>query len=393
MNKYLAAMAEELAIMRSGHAIPYHKVGMMVAMLTCIIFSVIFSHGVVFEGRVAVIDLDHSQLSQTLIEQLNSSPYIRVTEVYHAPCDPVKLIAHDRNLGVLYLPVHLEKELYASHRPMNIGYLADYSNEAQNAQVQENLNEIIGALSGRQAAIRLARLGLGETETQAALQPLSVKMRRLLDPVFSATNTTVVSFIYFFSSIFLGLNTLMIMGRMHLTEQFERCIADGPLCMIARLVPYTLIYMTAIVLPCALMIFFGQMRFAGNFLAFLPSLFLTGMSIGMFCMFAAWNAQDPGSASSFMILIVPPGFIVGGATMAIGFLPEWAYYLSHAFPLVWEFSFYRDFALRGLSLAEMLRSYGLYLGYLAILGLLICLRWQKSQKKISQPQRMSPLIE
>ena len=218
-------------------------------------------------------------------------------------------------------------------------------------------------------------------------------MRRLLDPVFSATNTTVVSFIYFFSSIFLGLNTLMIMGRIHATNQFERCIADGPLCMLARIIPYTLIYVTAIILPCSLLIFFGQMRFAGNFLSFLPSLFLTGMSIGMFCMFAAWNAADPGRASSFMILIVPPGFIVGGATMAIGFLPEWAYYLSHAFPLVWEYSFYRDFALRGLSLAEMTRSYGMYLMYTTILGLLVTLRWYSSTKKLTGPQRMSPLAD
>lgn len=37
-------------------------------------------------------------------------------------------------------------------------------------------------------------------------------MRRLGDPVFSATNNMVIAFIFFFSSIYLGLTVLMIPG-------------------------------------------------------------------------------------------------------------------------------------------------------------------------------------
>lgn len=61
-------------------------------------------HGEVFEGKIAVIDLDSSHLSTTLIEKLNTSAYVEITEVYHSPVSVRDLTAHDKNIGVLYFP-------------------------------------------------------------------------------------------------------------------------------------------------------------------------------------------------------------------------------------------------------------------------------------------------
>lgn len=385
-----SAMAEEVACMRSGRFIPYHKMAMMIAIVTCIVFSVVFSHGVVFNGRIAVIDLDHTRCSASLIEKINSSSYIEVQEVYHAPLDPVLLTASDRNLGVLYIPKGLEKRLNSGRDAFSLGYLADYTNEAQNAEVIENLNEIVATLGGQQAALRISPLGLTRQQSENTLNPLSVKIRRLFDPVFSATNATVIYFILFFSSIYIGLTTLMIMGRLQVTGQRARALAQGPLCLIARLCPYALFYTTAITVVSALLITFGQLRFAGSYVAFLPTIFLTGMCIGMFGMVLSWHASDPGHGAAFMILIVPPGFITGGSTMAVGFLPDWAYQLSHAFPLVWLFSFFRDFAQRGAPLAGMLGEYGKFLIYFSILGLLITYRWYRSQSEFQGAQPLPP---
>ena len=360
-------MVEEVLAMRSGHLPPYHKMSLMIATITCIIFSIVFSHGVVIEGRISVIDLDHSSFSQNLIEQINSSTYIDLT-------------VHEKTLGVLYLPKDLEKNLLTGRRHINIGYLADYSNEAQNASVIEELNAIVGEISGQMAGVSAGKLGLAQNETEAALNPFSVKVRRLFDPVYSATNTTVTSFIYFFSSLYLGLSTLMITGRLRMSGQFESVLDRGPLAMIARLLPYALFYTTAITMMYALLILFGQLRFDGNYLVFLPSVFMTGMCIGLLALLLSWHAENPGQGAAYMILIVPPGFILGGATMAVGFLPLWAYTASHAFPLVWGYKLYRDIALRGQTLAEMTGIYGLFLLYMLCLMLLVSLRWYRSYK-------------
>ncbi|MFR4553035.1 MAG: hypothetical protein ACLT49_07285 [Sutterella wadsworthensis] len=48
---------------------PYHKMGIAVAVITTVAFSIILSHDVVFEAPVAVIDLDQSRWSAELIEK------------------------------------------------------------------------------------------------------------------------------------------------------------------------------------------------------------------------------------------------------------------------------------------------------------------------------------
>lgn len=128
MNKIIASIDEEFQAMLSGRFIPYHIAAFMMAIMISLIVSVCARHGEVFEGKIAVVDLDSSQLSTTLIEKLNTSAYVEITEVYHSPVSVRDLTAHDKNIGVLYFPKGLEKELKRRDRTFNIGYFADYSN-------------------------------------------------------------------------------------------------------------------------------------------------------------------------------------------------------------------------------------------------------------------------
>ncbi len=96
-------------------------------------------------------------------------------------------------------------------------------------------------------------------------------------------------------------------------------------------------------------------------------------------MIISWNCGDPGHGASLMIFIIPPGFITGGATMAVGVLPLWAYYASHAFPLVWQYRFFRNFSLRGVDTISSFELYGLLLIYFAVLCLLVILRFEREK--------------
>lgn len=136
-------------------------------------------HGEVFEGKIAVIDLDSSHLSTTLIEKLNTSAYVEITEVYHSPVSVRDLTAHDKNIGVLYFPKGLEKELKRRDRTFNIGYFADYSNLGQNGQAIANLSEIIATLGAENSAPEAAALAKASTEkVQALLQPMDIGKTR-----------------------------------------------------------------------------------------------------------------------------------------------------------------------------------------------------------------------
>lgn len=98
------SMREEIEIMMSGHFVPYHKLCVMVVIVVSILFSFLLCNPKIYDGQIAVIDLDRSHYSTQLIERINASSYIEVREVVNVPVNPEKLMGHDRNLGVLYIP-------------------------------------------------------------------------------------------------------------------------------------------------------------------------------------------------------------------------------------------------------------------------------------------------
>lgn len=381
MQNIVKSIADELEVMIAGHFVPYYKAAMTIAVIIALIFSIVLTHGSVFEGKVAVIDLDGSSYSTELISKINTSSYIKITEVLHAPVDPAVLVSHDRNLGVLYIPKGLEKSLKKGDKTMRIGYFADTTNEAQNAKISQNLNEYIPELGAELSVGRVSELNLGREATEAVLSPMQLKTRNMFNPTSAATNSTIIYFIYFFSSLTYGLTSLMIIGRLKSMGQWGVVLERGPLALMSRIIPYALFYATALTLVSTAMVLFGQLRFDGNYFAYLPSLFMTGLAFGWLAFLLSWTTQNPGQGASRMIYLVPPGFIMGGSTMAIGLLPVWTYHVSYAFPLVWQFRFLRDFAMRGQAFSDMLPTYGAYMIYLTIIAFFLTILYYRAQKR------------
>lgn len=384
MQNIIKSILEEIDAMLSGHFIPYYKVAIGMAAVVALIFSLILSHGSVFEGKIAVIDLDGSKYSSELISKINTSPYIEVTEVIHSPINPITLVSHDRNLGILYIPKGLEKSLKKGDQTVNLGYFVDDTNDAQNAKILPNLNEYLPELGAEISVNRVSALGLGRDSTEAILSPMQLKARYLFNPASASTNSTIIYFVYFFSSITYGLTSLMIVGRLKVTGMWNSVMERGPLALMAKAIPYALFYTTGLTLIGAILVIFGQLRFDGNYFAYLPSIFMTGLAFSWLGLLLSWNTNNPGEGASRMIFLVPPGFILGGSTMALGIMPIWAYYLSHAFPLVWLFRFFRDFAMRGRSLVDMLATYGAYIIFLTIIAAIVMTVYYQSQKSHRQ---------
>ncbi|OCG31205.1 multidrug ABC transporter permease [Gilliamella sp. wkB18] len=386
MQNIIKSMLEELDAMLSGHFIPYYKVAIGLAAIISLIFSIVLSHGAVFEGKIAVIDLDGSNYSTELISKINTSPYIEVSEVIKAPVNPIALVSHDRNLGVLYIPKGLEKSLKKGDKTVRLGYFVDDTNDAQNAKVLQSLNEYIPELGAELSVGKVAALGLSKEGIEATLSPMQLKTRYMFNPASSSTISTIIYFVYFFSSLTYGLTSLMIIGRLKVTGMWNTVLERGFVALLARTIPYALFYTTGLTLITAVLVLFGQLRFDGNYFVFVPSMFMTGIAFGWLGFLLSWKTNNPGEGASKMIFLVPPGFIMGGSTMAVGIMPIWTYYISHAFPLVWLFRFFRDIAMRGRSLVDMLATYGTFIIYLTVIAFVVMIVFERTKKPATQPQ-------
>lgn len=379
--------------MVSGHFVPYQKLGVLVAVITSFVFSIILSHDVVFEAPVAVVDLDGSRWSADLIKKLDASAYISVREVTHSPADARELTKHDRVQAVFVIPKNAQAELARGSRSVRLGAMLDDSNTAQNGELLGQVNEIVAELSAEVAVSRsggVASLGKNESETAAMLSPLRVAFRYLSNPTGQGSTGTVVSFLLFFSLMYHGLTSLMIVGRLRVTQQWESKVLSGTLAaFLARGIPYAFIYTTVVMTAIAIMTIFGQLRFAGNPFIFMLALFFGALANTWVAMLLSWGATNPGAGASRMIFLVPPGFILGGATMALGFVHGWVYLVSHGIPLVWIFKFWRDVGLRGMGWSDMWGLIGAFLCYLVFLAALVGIRFWRDEMKAREALRES----
>ena len=366
----IESMKEEWQAMISGHFVPFHILCVLVGTVVSLFFSAILSNNTIYDGRIAVIDLDHSQSSTALIEKLDASNLMEVTHVVHSPINPKRLMAHDRNLGVLYIPKGFEENLISGRLNQNIGYFADSTNAAQNAHILEALQPILASSTS----------GSG-THTGT----VQLVTRQTFNASGSNTNIMLVGFLCFFSALYLGITSLMVVGRLHVTKLWQTSILErSALAMIARLFPYAFIYTASIIFFMGMLSFFNDLRFAGNVLLFIPSVFATALTIGLIAMLFTWNHKSPAKGAAFMIFIVPPGFIMGGTTFAVAMLPDWTYYFSYFFPLTWLFRIFRDVALRAESFYSMSSTLGCHLIYVTILALLVTVRFYRTRKAMIQ---------
>ena len=355
------SLKDELTFFFSGRGMPYEKVSLMVAVVVTVLLSILLGNNYAKDARVAVIDLDNSKYSHAIIDEMNASPFIKVTAVLNTPVDPKSLFYRDECIAAVYLPKDLEKNRY-SQAAGSIGVFYDNTNSAQTADLKKALNEIVAHEN---------QVGGMESST-AGSSALVLKERELFNPVNSNSNGEVLGFLFFFSSMFFVFATIGMIPRLRLEGKLETDLSGSPFSMMLRLIPYSGCLITAIALGLAILRIWGDLTFTGSFLVFLSSLFLYVPALGLISLLFGWTAANPGVAASRMILFVPGGFILGGPTGPVPVLTEWVRVLSHFFPLTWEYHVTRDIIARGASFWDASKGFGALMLYLAAVLLVFC---------------------
>ncbi|WP_371373618.1 ABC transporter permease [Sporomusa aerivorans] len=376
------SLKDEIAYLFSGRGMPYHKVSIMVALVVTIAFTAVFSNNYIKDGKVAVIDLDNSKFSREFIEEMNASPYIRIKEVLNVPVDPKQLLHQDRNIAVIYLPDGFEKNGY-SNAVNNIGVFYDNTNAAQSASIRSGLNAIVAMHNQKIGSAQIQALGFNSEQTSAVMNNISLKERLLFNPTGSASNSTTLGFLFFFSSMYFVFATIGIISRLRLEGKWnEQLLETSPFELMLRLIPYAICLTVSLVAGLAILRIIGDLSFMGNFFVLLLSIMLLAASAGLMSMLFGWGAANPGIAASRMILFLPGGFILGGMTSPIDILPSWVQVVFNVFPLVWEFRFTRDIILRGAAFMDTAQEFGGFMIYTGVLALLVCIRFYQEQKSV-----------
>ncbi|MBR2519478.1 MAG: ABC transporter permease [Selenomonadaceae bacterium] len=366
---FFNSFKDEINFLFSGKGMPYEKVCLTVATIIGVVLSVLLAGNFAKDAPVIVIDIDNSRLSREIITQIDSSEYMRVKSVINTPADPKIFFFRDEVDAVIYFPQDFEKNFYTNTQtPLGIFY--DNSNTAQTANIKEAMNEIIAI---NNAMKNSATFSGG----------LTLNDRNLFNPAGSTSNTQTLGFLFFFGSMFFVFATIGMVPRLKLTKQLEKTLIDGtPWDLIGRILPYSACMVVSFFFGMAILRVWGDLVFSGRILDFLLIQVVYAVMLGILSVFIGWTASNPGIASSRMILFIPGGFILGGVTSPLSHLSPWVVTLSHIFPLTWEFHFTRDIIQRGANLSQISSEIGAFLVYVAIIAVLLCLRFNFERNKL-----------
>lgn len=364
------SLRDEVRFLFSGRGMPYEKVAMMVAVVCAVVFTLILGNNAIHDAPVAVIDLDNSKYSHEVIQMIDSSTYMKVRTVLNTPTEPKTLFYKDRYVAVVYLPNNLEKSRY-SQGSATIGVFYDNSNTAQTADIKGALNEIV-------ATENLNMAGVSSDSAGVVLHE-----RNLFNPSGSSSNGETQGFLFFFSSMFFVFATIGMIPRLRMEGKLQKAMDSGtPFDILIRLVPYCGCLLTALFLGMAILRLANDMVFSGSiFLFFITQLFYIP-AVGIMSLLFGWTAANLGVAASRMILFIPGGFILGGATGPIPILSQWVQIGSHFFPLVWEYEFIRDILMRGAGFWDIAQEFGAFLIYIGLLATFFCWRFFRIRNKM-----------
>ena len=198
------------------------------------------------DQRVAVVNLDHSQMSRELIRMVDATPQVAITE-HLGSIGAAKVALEDRQVdGILVIPEHFYRDVMMGTSP-TLAYAGNAALFLVYGTVVEGLNGAGNALGAKAKIERMMLTGDGAVEASQHVTAMKLNMR----PVF---NVTMGYINYVVPAVFVLIlhQTLLIgVGMMGATENEARTAgktgywSQYPIWMVmaVRALLFTLIYL------------------------------------------------------------------------------------------------------------------------------------------------------
>jgi ABC-2 type transport system permease protein len=313
----------------------------------------VFSAGLATRLPIAVLDLDTSDLSRSIIRMVDATPdsaaAIRVGEL----AEGRRMILSGKVHGLLMLPQHLERDVFAGRRPEVVFFYNTQTLTTGNLTLRGVSAAVPTTASGIRLSLRTAQ-GQPIEEAQAALAPIPVQIHALFNPT--------LNYVYFLLAALLpSLLQLVVVTASaysvgidvetrHRLRILRRLGGGLWSAMAGKLLPYTMLFL--VVLCLSDLVLFGilelPVRGRGWLLAIAALLFI--LSCQLLGALLALLLRPMASAISVATLLTSPAF----GFMGIGFprlaMGPFAYGFGALLPGTWYLTARIDQTIRGTPL-------------------------------------------
>lgn len=278
----------------------------------------IFSQGIARDLPVAVVDLEHSQISQQFTRLVDASPTLQVTQKYSSASEAAKAMIERDIYGYVVIPRHFDRDLYLGLNPqVSVFYNSQFILIGK--LVNSALLQAQGTFNAQLEVIK--QLSHGDTTVKSALGQ-AVTVQNQITPLFNK-NTSYAQFLVSavipaLWQIMIVVGTILVLTANVRARGLKAWLSHSPIKSLAStLTPYVVLFLG---FGIAFSFWFYRILewpFNGSFMALTIAQLLTVIScIIMGCLFF-FLTLDPARAMSFAGAFTAPSFAFMGITFPV----------------------------------------------------------------------------
>jgi ABC-2 type transport system permease protein len=317
------------------------------------LLTIVFSAGLATRLPIAVLDLDNSDLSRSIIRMVDATPDTAVAVRVGELAEGRHMILSGRVDGLLMLPRNLQRDVFAGRRPEVVFFYNTQTLTIGNLVLRGVNAAVPTAAAGIRLSLRTAQ-GQPIEEAQAALSPIPVQAHALFNPTLNYVYFLLAALLPSLLQIVIVTTSAYSVGMDVETPyrlRILRWLGSGlwP-AMAGKVVPYTILFL--MVLGSSDAILFGilglPLQGRGWLLLIADVLFI--LSCQFIGVLLALLLKPMASAVSIGTLLTSPAF----GFMGIGFprlgMNAFAYGFGAILPGTWFLIARIDQTIRGTPL-------------------------------------------
>jgi ABC-2 type transport system permease protein len=360
-----------------------------VPLFAFVVLSAAFSHPVIRELGVVVVDEDRSEVSRAFVEHVAASPSLSIVERTGDLASAAQTIRAGDAIAAIYIPANFERDLKAERRPQIVAF---YNQQFLTAAgvASSGLSDSLSAATrsaAERAAPKAARIGPLVPETIALVNPARNYAQFLLRTLLPMVIHVIVALAagYSVGSEF----------RRRSMRTWLRCAGGNPIVALAgKLAPLFAIFFLIMLSVPLMLEGILAIPFKGNVpmvVAAASLMVIAYLALGALLQLLV---RDLPTALGLTGLIVTPAFGFVGVGFPILAMNAFSLAWSAILPLRWYMEVLLGQAARGLPLPESAGPFAALAGLTLLFALLVLLRLRSVAARIGReaprPQPVPP---
>ena len=348
-----------------------HKRSAWIILCLPVVYTLLFG-GLFYKNRVVqvpvmVCNLDEGSCGRSLIEDLRSTPELKIMGICDEPTDVIA----DGDVGVVIIPADFSKKI-SQGEPVQIASIVDFTNTVQGGEVSKALQDVVGSYSAEIAVKERIVAGWPAERAMSAV-PIQLSSRSLYNPTGGYNDFFLVVLIIHALQIAVVfvLGPSMVLEKKRRGSKLRRCRWQ---CLTAKLLTYSLLELGIIGLCLGGALWFFDIICRADFWGVLLLLSTFCLAITSFALCVGSWLKRPTKAITYALFYIMPSILFTGAIWPRSSMDTFSLTLSYLLPIGYAADDLRCLLVQGTASdlffhLAMLGSMGVVFFLLAGIGL------------------------